>query len=535
MESTDRLVRGIGLAQATALNMIDMIGVGPFITIPLMVATMHGPQAMLGWVLGALLVVCDGMVWAELGAAMPQAGGPFATCARCIPDARAAGCRFSSSGSSRSARRSRWRRAASASRNTPATCGRRCADDRVAQDAASRSPASARRRSNSRSPTARSSRWASRRSRCCCSTAASRSSDGWRASSGSASSATTLWIIVSGVTHFSAAQAFTFPPGAWALTPDFFTGLGAALLIAVYDYWGYYNVCYLGAEIRDPARDIPRAILLSIAGVAAHVSDDEHLDPRVDAVAGGREVEFIASDFMARIWGPRAGVIVTVLMLWTAFASVFSLLLGYSRVPVRGGASTETTFPCSHVFTRSISFPHVSLLVLGGAAIVFCLFRLADVVTALVVIRIMTQFLAQTLGIIVLRTHTARFSAAVQDVAVSVAGAAGVRRLRLHGRDAAEVDPIDRAGRDRRGRRNGAVPDPTGPKACLDDCVSDVGIRARQRADAAARLQRRPSCESPRARHGRASTTPAIRRGRVPSPPAPVRHAFADIPQTGAH
>ena len=75
-ESADHLVRGIGLAQATALNMIDMIGVGPFITIPLMVATMHGPQAMLGWILGAVLVLCDGMVWAELGAAMPQAGGP---------------------------------------------------------------------------------------------------------------------------------------------------------------------------------------------------------------------------------------------------------------------------------------------------------------------------------------------------------------------------------------------------------------------------------------------------------------------------
>src|SRR5216110_1263533 len=75
--TSDRgLVRGIGLWQATALNMIDMIGVGPFITIPLIVATMHGPQAMLGWVLGAVLVMCDGMVWAELGAAMPQAGGP---------------------------------------------------------------------------------------------------------------------------------------------------------------------------------------------------------------------------------------------------------------------------------------------------------------------------------------------------------------------------------------------------------------------------------------------------------------------------
>src|SRR6186997_1245256 len=70
------LVRGIGLWQATALNMIDMIGVGPFVTIPLMVATMHGPQAMLGWVVGALLVTCDGLVWAELGASLPEAGGP---------------------------------------------------------------------------------------------------------------------------------------------------------------------------------------------------------------------------------------------------------------------------------------------------------------------------------------------------------------------------------------------------------------------------------------------------------------------------
>ena len=90
-----------------------------------------------------------------------------------------------------------------------------------------------------------------------------------RASSGWASSLTTLSIIFTGVTHFSAAQAFTFPPGALTLNHGFFTGLGAALLIAVYDYWGYYNVCYLGGEIRDPGRVIPRAILLSIAGVAA--------------------------------------------------------------------------------------------------------------------------------------------------------------------------------------------------------------------------------------------------------------------------
>ncbi|MGA3197610.1 MAG: amino acid permease [Terriglobales bacterium] len=71
------LVRGISLTSATALNMIDMIGVGPFITIPLIVSAMGGPQAMLGWVLGAFLAICDGLVWAELGAAMPGSGGSY--------------------------------------------------------------------------------------------------------------------------------------------------------------------------------------------------------------------------------------------------------------------------------------------------------------------------------------------------------------------------------------------------------------------------------------------------------------------------
>src|SRR6266550_2879380 len=71
------LIRGIGTSGATALNMIDMIGVGPFITIPLIVSAMGGPQAMLGWVLGAIFAMCDGLVWAELGAAMPGSGGSY--------------------------------------------------------------------------------------------------------------------------------------------------------------------------------------------------------------------------------------------------------------------------------------------------------------------------------------------------------------------------------------------------------------------------------------------------------------------------
>jgi len=136
-------------------------------------------------------------------------------------------------------------------------------------------------------------------------------------------------------------------------------------------------------------------------------------------------------------------------MLWTAFASVFSLLLVTHAC--RSGALDGDYF---QVFARvhpKHQFPHVSLLVLGAAAIVFCLFRLADVVTALVVIRILTQFLAQTLGIIVLRTTRPDFRAR-PDVAVSAPGAARVRRLSVHGRDAAEVDRVDQARAARRDR-----------------------------------------------------------------------------------
>src|ERR1700761_6125410 len=73
-----KLTRQVGLGSAVSLNMLNMVGVGPFITLPLVVSAMGGPQAFLGWILGALIAVCDGLVWAELGATMPEAGGSYA-------------------------------------------------------------------------------------------------------------------------------------------------------------------------------------------------------------------------------------------------------------------------------------------------------------------------------------------------------------------------------------------------------------------------------------------------------------------------
>jgi amino acid transporter len=188
-------------------------------------------------------------------------------------------------------------------------------------------------------------------------------------------------------------------------------GLGAAMLISVYDYWGYYNVCFFGGEVKNPGRTIPRAIIYSILAVAAiyivmnisilgvipwqemaETAKPENLDAR----------RFIISVFMERLYGHWAGVIATVLIMWTAFASVFSLLLGYSRVPY--AAATDGNY--FKVFSRvhpKHRFPNVSLLVMGGVAAAFCLLRLQDVIAALVVIRIMVQFLAQTVGVVVLR------------------------------------------------------------------------------------------------------------------------------------
>src|SRR5258708_28075335 len=75
--SAPGFTRALGLRAAVAVDMTQMCGIGPFVTIPLMVATVGGPQAILGWVVGALLAVADGLVWAELGAAMPGSGGTY--------------------------------------------------------------------------------------------------------------------------------------------------------------------------------------------------------------------------------------------------------------------------------------------------------------------------------------------------------------------------------------------------------------------------------------------------------------------------
>ena len=149
---------------------------------------------------------------------------------------------------------------------------------------------------------------------------------------------TMFWIIIAGLSHFDASRAFSFPPGAFTLSRNFFLGLGSAMLIATYDYWGYYNVAFLGDEVKEPAKTIPRAILLSIFLVGCLYVV---MNISILGVVPWQEIQsgqdnrglYVVSIFMQRIYGPWAANLATALVMWTAFASVFSLMLGYSRVP----------------------------------------------------------------------------------------------------------------------------------------------------------------------------------------------------------
>jgi len=403
------LIRGIGLGSATTLNMETMIGVGPFITIPLIVSAAGGPQAMLGWVFGAILALCDGLIWAELGAAMPGSGGSYRYLSEIYGPKRlgklisflfvwqlsfsaplsiASGCLgFSQYASyiwptlehgyfSRDLRLPIPLLGALEG-HVLVTSG-----TFLAMGICLFGVLLLYRRITS---IARISKFL------------------WAGVMG-----TILWVIIAGLTHFSAGRAFSFPPGAFHLSRGFFLGLGASMLVATYDYWGYYNVCFIGGEVKDPGKTIPRALLLSIVLVAGlyvlmNVSILGVIPWQELAASAKTDTRYyVVSTLMQRVYGGWAGYLVSALIMWTAFSSVFSLLLGYSRVPYAAALDGNYFRVFARVHPQG-RFPYVSLVALGVVAAGYCFLRLADVIAALVVIRIMIQFLVQAVGFIVLR------------------------------------------------------------------------------------------------------------------------------------
>ena len=405
-QASKGLVRGLSLSHATALNMIDMIGVGPFITVPLVIAAMGGPQAMLGWIAGAFVAICDGLVWAELGAALPRSGGSYRYLKE-IYGPEKLGRLFSFLFV--------WQLSFSAPLSVASGClglSRYAAylwpgfDHAYFARALHLGPLQVDLLFNRGTLLAIG----------VCVLAVfllyrQITAIGRLAKALGVGVLVAMGVVIfAGITHFDRARAFSFPPNAFHLDHGFFLGLGAAMLVTTYCYWGYYNVCFLGDEIKDPGRNIPRAVIYSILAVSVMyiVMNISILGviPWQELVrdAATDSHFFVASTLMQRTYGVLAAQLISLLIMWTAFSGVFSLLLGYSRVPYAAALDGNYFQAFSKLHPRS-RFPHVSLLALGAVAIACCFLRLADVIAALVVIRIMIQFLLQSVGVIVLRVR----------------------------------------------------------------------------------------------------------------------------------
>ena len=324
--------------------MTNMIGIGPFITIPLLMSALGGPQAMLGWLVALVIVICDSMVWSELGAAMPGSGGSFGYLrhgygAQTV--GRLMGFLFV------------WQFVLSGPLEIASGYigfsqylgyiwkGITQRQTMLVVTLVGLANLALLYRRITSIATITVALWVG-------------------------TIVTVLVVVVTGARHFDRAVAFDFPPGAFRFSLGFLLGLGAASRVGVYDYLGYYDVCYIGDEVENPGRVIPRSIL------------------------------------MERVYGPGVATIFTGMILWTAFGSVFALLLGYSRVPY--AAAKDGYF--FKVFARlhpSQGFPSVSLVVLGVLSIFAGFVSLGMVIDALITTRILVQFIGQIGAVTVLR------------------------------------------------------------------------------------------------------------------------------------
>jgi amino acid transporter len=396
--SAESLQLRIGLRSAVALNMLEMIGVGPFITLPLVIAAAGYRLSVWAWVLGAVIAVSDGLVWAELGAAFPRAGGSYAFLREIYgperagnwlsflyvwqvsftaPLAIASGCIGLSSFLAwfwpplDGALITAW----------PALHGTNIAAAAV----------------------------------CLLVTVLL-----YR----NMSSITRLaWVLFVGVLAAIAGVIVSgFATGGWQMpvastlsVPAALGGLAQATLLTTYCYWGYYNICFLGGEVRQPERTIPRAILLSVLFVAAfyvtmNLAALPSMRNAASHMSAGAAVRLqLVADIANSAFGRVAGRLMAALIIWTAFGSIFSLLLGYSRVPY-AAARDGNYFSFLAAVHPKHGIPHRSLVTLGVVAAGFCFFSLAQVITMLVITRILLQFFLQHVGVMLLRAQRPQLS-----------------------------------------------------------------------------------------------------------------------------
>jgi len=377
-----QLERRLTVFNATTINMANMVGIGPFIAIALILKSLGGPQAYLAWLVGVVIAIADGLVVAELGAALPASGGTYVFLREGFgpkrwgrmlaflfvwqvlfagpleiatgniglvqylrvfwPDITAMEGKFLAAGICVFLVFALYRRIGSIAKIMAAL---------------------------------------------------------W-----TVMLITTGWVIVSGLMSFDAKLAFDLPADAWRIDWNFFQGLGKGSAEVLYLFLGYYQVCYLGAEVKDPGRTIPRAVIYSVLAVAVI---DVAISFSFIGVVPWREAmesQFLGATFVERVYGSWAAQVLAGLIVVTAFASIFALLLGYSRVPY-AAAKDGIFFRWLGELHPTKDFPHRSLLLIGAGAVVASFFSLEDVIAALMAARILIQFIGHTVALFLIRAN----------------------------------------------------------------------------------------------------------------------------------
>ena len=378
MSQTPNLERKLSLLHATAINMIDMVGIGPFVVLSVVAQIMAGPYFLYAWVAGALLSYLDAMVWSQLGAALPRAGGSFHFLKEGYGEKAGSLMSFLFV----------WQTMiqaplviASAAIGFSQYANYFFHLSFIQEKALSglvvilviillyRKIESIGKISVFL----------------------------WVIVLG-----TMAWIIGGGIMHGNFMEPIRHINDGFSLEHGFVAALGFASVKTIYSYLGYYNVCHLGGEIKNPSKNIPRSMFISITGIAILYLA---MNISVASVLPFQTIvnsKFVVSDYIKTLYGPTAGAFATVLILLVAFSSLFSATLGYSRIPY-AAAQNKSFFPFFGALHPKLHFPHRSLLVLGGIAFVFSLlFRLKEVIDAILAMRILIQFIGQAIGLLIL-------------------------------------------------------------------------------------------------------------------------------------
>jgi len=377
------------MLNALSINMSNMVGTGPFITVPAILATLGGPHSLIAWGVGATPAIADGLVFAELGASIPASGGSYIFLRECLGRDRWGHMmawifvwQFLFSGTLEIATSSigmaeyagflwpgllayRWGIKLLAASITALAV---LALYRKIQDIARLMLVL----------------WVGML-------------------------LTAAWVIFAGMTHLSPKLLFDFPPGAWQIGLPFMLGLGNGTMLVMFNFLGYYQICYLGEEVKQPERVIPWGVIVSILVVMVidfliSVSFTGVLPWREMIQPGTQAFNAVGSVYMERVSGHWASVLMTVMVEITAFAATYAMLLGYSRIPY-AAALDGAFFRWFGEVHPTKRFPHRSLSLVGLLVIAACSFDLVQIITALMMARILSMFVAQIIGLLVYRRY----------------------------------------------------------------------------------------------------------------------------------